>query len=317
SLRGTIAVVVILVKGHTFSTNVKVHPVDEMALVSTTLFFLFKLGCDPIALESKFTHVEESTGVLKTTFMEDVVLAGVFPDKGICSVNLIFLSLFFEVTAISLVPKSVMQGHFILVFDLKNKLKGAGVVTIVWMKGERKMNGEKSCDDVEVKGESVTSHDGRATHLEFIYNHGGYASWQTDSVASHNMRATHPEFMFANTVEKDDTLCRVLSFDSVIREEEVDFRQTDSVASHNMRATHPEFVFATTVEKDDTLSITPHMYKRAVKGYPCLVTLSFIVSYRSEIQVVFELTDCLNTKMIHEEHGGRVCCLPCTGLVLQ
>nr|GFB89018.1 hypothetical protein [Tanacetum cinerariifolium] len=60
SLRGTIAVVAILVKGHTFPTNVKVHPVenkhplsaltfslefvtDEMALVSTTLFFIFKL----------------------------------------------------------------------------------------------------------------------------------------------------------------------------------------------------------------------------------------------------------------------------------
>nr|GEV30178.1 retrovirus-related Pol polyprotein from transposon TNT 1-94 [Tanacetum cinerariifolium] len=73
-----------------------------MALVSTTLFFLFKP-------ESKFTPVEESTCVLDTTFVEDVVLAGVFPDKGICSVNLIFLSLFFGVTTISLVPKSVMQ----------------------------------------------------------------------------------------------------------------------------------------------------------------------------------------------------------------
>nr|GEU96215.1 hypothetical protein [Tanacetum cinerariifolium] len=111
SLRGTIAVVAILVKGHTFPTNVKVRPVDEMALVSTTLFFLFKLGCDPLALESKFTPVEESTGVLKTMFVEDVVLAGVFPDKGICSVNLIVLSLFFRFTAISLVPKSLMQGQ--------------------------------------------------------------------------------------------------------------------------------------------------------------------------------------------------------------
>nr|GEW70336.1 hypothetical protein [Tanacetum cinerariifolium] len=46
-LRGTIEVVVILVKGHTFPTNVKVHPV----------------GCDPLSLESKFTHVEESTRV--------------------------------------------------------------------------------------------------------------------------------------------------------------------------------------------------------------------------------------------------------------
>nr|GFC78129.1 hypothetical protein [Tanacetum cinerariifolium] len=94
---GTIEVVVILVKGHTFPTNVKVHPVDEMALVSTTLFLLFKLGCDPLALESKFTPVEESTCVLETTFVEDVVLMGVF-DEGICSVNLIFLLLFFGVT---------------------------------------------------------------------------------------------------------------------------------------------------------------------------------------------------------------------------
>nr|GFA54314.1 hypothetical protein [Tanacetum cinerariifolium] len=94
-LRGTIAVVVILVKGHTFPTNVKVCPV----------------GCDPLALESKFTHVEESTGVLETTFVEDVVLMGVFPDEGICSVNIIFLLLFFGVTAISLVPKSLMQGQ--------------------------------------------------------------------------------------------------------------------------------------------------------------------------------------------------------------
>nr|GFA47921.1 hypothetical protein [Tanacetum cinerariifolium] len=85
---------------------------DEMALVSTTLFFLFKLGCDLLSLESKFTPVEESTGVLETMFMEDVVLTGVVPDRGICLVNLIFLSLFFGVTAISLVPKSLMQGQY-------------------------------------------------------------------------------------------------------------------------------------------------------------------------------------------------------------
>nr|GEW22744.1 hypothetical protein [Tanacetum cinerariifolium] len=97
-LRDTIAVVVILVKGHTFLTNVKVHPV----------------GCDLLALESKFTPVEESTGVLETTFVEDVVLTGVFPDEGLCSINLIFLLLFFGVTAISLVTKSLMQGHVCL-----------------------------------------------------------------------------------------------------------------------------------------------------------------------------------------------------------
>nr|GEU59945.1 hypothetical protein [Tanacetum cinerariifolium] len=81
-LKGTIAVVVILVKGHTFPTNVNVRPVDEMALVLTTLFLLFKLGCDLIALKSKFTPVEESRRVLETTFVEDVVLTGVFLMKG-------------------------------------------------------------------------------------------------------------------------------------------------------------------------------------------------------------------------------------------
>nr|GFB97422.1 integrase, catalytic region, zinc finger, CCHC-type, peptidase aspartic, catalytic [Tanacetum cinerariifolium] len=49
--------------------------------------------------------------VLETKFVEDVVLTGVVPDRGICFVNLIFLSLFFEVTTISLVPKSLMQGQ--------------------------------------------------------------------------------------------------------------------------------------------------------------------------------------------------------------
>nr|GEX24831.1 hypothetical protein [Tanacetum cinerariifolium] len=84
-----------------------------MALVLTTLFLLCKLGCDPLALASKFTPVEESTSLLETTFMEDVILMGVFPDKGICSVNLIFFLLFFGITAISLVPKSLMQGQAI------------------------------------------------------------------------------------------------------------------------------------------------------------------------------------------------------------
>nr|GEW47820.1 reverse transcriptase domain-containing protein [Tanacetum cinerariifolium] len=97
-LRGTIAVVVILVKGNTFPTNVKVLPV----------------GCDPLALVSKFTPVEESTGLLETTFVKDVVLMDVFPDDGICSVNLIVLLLFTGVTTISLVPKSLMQGQVCL-----------------------------------------------------------------------------------------------------------------------------------------------------------------------------------------------------------
>nr|GFA35594.1 hypothetical protein [Tanacetum cinerariifolium] len=85
---------------------------NEMALVLTTLFLLCKLGCDPLALVSKFTPVEERTGLLETTFVKDIVLMGVFSDEGICSVNLIFLLLFTEVTAISLVPKSLMQGQY-------------------------------------------------------------------------------------------------------------------------------------------------------------------------------------------------------------
>nr|GEY51277.1 hypothetical protein [Tanacetum cinerariifolium] len=89
-------------------------PDDEMALVLTTLFLLCKLGCDLLALVSKFTLVEESTCLLETTLMEDVVLMGVFPDEGICSVNLIFLLLFTRVTAISLVLKLLMQGHVCL-----------------------------------------------------------------------------------------------------------------------------------------------------------------------------------------------------------
>nr|GEX81329.1 hypothetical protein [Tanacetum cinerariifolium] len=118
-LRGTIAVVAILVKGHTFPTNLKVRPVaftfnlefvtDEMALVSTTFFFLFKLGCDPLVQKSKFTPVEESTYVLETTFVEDVVLTCVFPDEGICIVNLIFSSLFFRVISIRLVRKRITR----------------------------------------------------------------------------------------------------------------------------------------------------------------------------------------------------------------
>nr|GEW02114.1 hypothetical protein [Tanacetum cinerariifolium] len=67
--------------------------------------------CDPLALVSKLTPVEESTCLLETMFVEDVVLMGVFFDEGICSVNLIFLLLFTGVTAISLVPKSLMQGQ--------------------------------------------------------------------------------------------------------------------------------------------------------------------------------------------------------------
>nr|GEY89676.1 hypothetical protein [Tanacetum cinerariifolium] len=67
------------------------------------------LGCDPLALVGKFTPVEDSIGLLDTTFDEDVVLMGVFPDEVIGSVNLIFLVLFTRVTAISLSLKSLIQ----------------------------------------------------------------------------------------------------------------------------------------------------------------------------------------------------------------
>nr|GEV44843.1 hypothetical protein [Tanacetum cinerariifolium] len=94
-LWGTIVVVVILVKGHAFPTIVKVLPV----------------GCDPLALVGKFTPVEDNIGLLETTFDEDVVLMGLFPDEVTGSVNLTFLVLFIRVTAISLSLKSLMQGH--------------------------------------------------------------------------------------------------------------------------------------------------------------------------------------------------------------
>nr|GEY82674.1 hypothetical protein [Tanacetum cinerariifolium] len=68
------------------------------------------LGCDPLALVGKFTPVEDNIGLLETTFDEDAVLMGVFLDEVTGSVNLTFLVLFIEVTAISLSPKSLIQG---------------------------------------------------------------------------------------------------------------------------------------------------------------------------------------------------------------
>nr|GEY55188.1 hypothetical protein [Tanacetum cinerariifolium] len=94
-LKGTLVVVVILVKGHAFPTIVKVLPV----------------GCDPLALVGKFTPVEDNIGLLETKFNEDAILMGVFPDEVTGSVNLTFLVLFIRVTAISLSPKSLMQGQ--------------------------------------------------------------------------------------------------------------------------------------------------------------------------------------------------------------
>nr|GEW30572.1 hypothetical protein [Tanacetum cinerariifolium] len=71
-------------------------------------------GCNPLALVGKVTPVEDNTGLLETTFVEDGVLMGVFPDEGICSVNLVLLLFLIGVTAINLVPKSLMQGQVCL-----------------------------------------------------------------------------------------------------------------------------------------------------------------------------------------------------------
>nr|GFA74856.1 hypothetical protein [Tanacetum cinerariifolium] len=90
SLGGTIVGVAILVKGHTFPTSVNIRPeahfkseftfvtefiTDEVAFESTTLS-LFKLDLtvlsDPLALETKFTPVEENTCVLESKFVEGV-----------------------------------------------------------------------------------------------------------------------------------------------------------------------------------------------------------------------------------------------------
>ncbi|GJT42832.1 hypothetical protein Tco_0951547 [Tanacetum coccineum] len=56
-LRGNSAGVVILVKGHTFPTIVKVQPV----------------GCDPLALVDYFTPVEYNIGLLKLGLMKKMV----------------------------------------------------------------------------------------------------------------------------------------------------------------------------------------------------------------------------------------------------
>ncbi|GJX80634.1 hypothetical protein Tco_0328783 [Tanacetum coccineum] len=71
-LRGTSAVVVILVKGHAFPTIVKVRPV----------------GCDLLALVDGFSPVEDNIGLLETRFDEEVVFVFVFPKDVIGLVNL-------------------------------------------------------------------------------------------------------------------------------------------------------------------------------------------------------------------------------------
>ncbi|GJX00997.1 hypothetical protein Tco_0184910 [Tanacetum coccineum] len=94
TLRGTLLVVVILVKGHAFPTKVKVLPTfleSEFCLFNldltfldwtSTLFFSLLLGVreilsffvlpegfDPLALVEGFTHVEDNKGLLVTLGM--------------------------------------------------------------------------------------------------------------------------------------------------------------------------------------------------------------------------------------------------------
>nr|GEW40572.1 hypothetical protein [Tanacetum cinerariifolium] len=96
SLRGTSAVVVILVKGHAFPTIVKVRLVE---------------GCDPLALVDGFTPVEGNAGLLETRFDVKAVFVIVFPKDVTGSVNLTFLVLFIGVTATNLSLKLLMQGQ--------------------------------------------------------------------------------------------------------------------------------------------------------------------------------------------------------------
>nr|GFD11070.1 hypothetical protein [Tanacetum cinerariifolium] len=85
SLGGTIVGVAILVKWHTFPTSVNLRPVG--------------FHIDPLALETKFTHVEENTGVLESKFVEGGMVTVVLSDLVTCVVYLIWLVLFFVVTA--------------------------------------------------------------------------------------------------------------------------------------------------------------------------------------------------------------------------
>ncbi|GJS62313.1 hypothetical protein Tco_0657097 [Tanacetum coccineum] len=94
-LRGTSAVVVILVKGHAFPTIVKVHPV----------------GYDLLALVDGFIPVEDKIGLLETRFDEEAVFVFGFPEDVTSSMNLTLLSLFFEVTATNLSLELLILGQ--------------------------------------------------------------------------------------------------------------------------------------------------------------------------------------------------------------
>ncbi|GKB58818.1 hypothetical protein Tco_0915004, partial [Tanacetum coccineum] len=94
-LRGTLAVVVILVKGHACPTIVKVRPI----------------GCDPLALVDSFTPVEDNIDLLETKFDEEAIFMFVFLEDVTGSVNLSLLSLFFGITATNLSPELLMLGQ--------------------------------------------------------------------------------------------------------------------------------------------------------------------------------------------------------------
>ncbi|GJY17046.1 hypothetical protein Tco_0388537 [Tanacetum coccineum] len=92
-LRGTSTDLVILVKGHVFSTIVKIRQV----------------GYDPLALVDGLTPVEDNACLLETRFDEEVVF--VFPEDVTGSVNLTLLSLFLGVTATNFSPKLLILGQ--------------------------------------------------------------------------------------------------------------------------------------------------------------------------------------------------------------
>nr|GEW56212.1 hypothetical protein [Tanacetum cinerariifolium] len=94
-LRGTSAVVVILVKRHAFPTIVKVRSV----------------GCDPLALVDGFTPVEDNIGLSETRFDEEANFVIVFPEDVKGSINLTFLVLFIGFIATNFLLKLLMQGQ--------------------------------------------------------------------------------------------------------------------------------------------------------------------------------------------------------------
>ncbi|GKF52485.1 hypothetical protein Tco_0159395, partial [Tanacetum coccineum] len=90
-LEGTSLVVVILVKGHTFPTIVKVRPVGLQIYPIILSILALPEGCDPLALVESLTLVECNTRLLETMFEVEFVFV-FFVDVS-DSANLTFLSL--------------------------------------------------------------------------------------------------------------------------------------------------------------------------------------------------------------------------------